>query len=62
MLALELTRLVEDTFESPQEAYAWLRRPHPMLDGEVPLECARSALGEQSVRDLLAALKYGGVV
>ena len=59
---LELDSLAEDTFETPEEAGAWLRRPHPMLDGESPIECAKSAFGAQRVKDILVATKYGGVV
>ncbi len=59
---IELNRLAEETLASPEEAAAWLRRAHPMLDGETPLECAKSAFGAQRVKDILVALKYGGVV
>jgi putative toxin-antitoxin system antitoxin component (TIGR02293 family) len=59
---LELDRLAEETLASPEEAAAWLSRAHPMLDGETPLECAKSAFGAQRVKDILVALKYGGVV
>ena len=58
---LEMRRLAEDTFGSSQEADAWMRRPHPMLEGEAPLECAKSAFGAQRVKDMLMALKYGGI-
>jgi putative toxin-antitoxin system antitoxin component (TIGR02293 family) len=59
---LDLSNLAEDTLATPEEAAAWLRRPHPMLDGEAPLECAKSAFGAQRVKDMLIAMKYGGVV
>jgi putative toxin-antitoxin system antitoxin component (TIGR02293 family) len=59
---LELDRLAEEVLASPEEAAAWLSRAHPMLDGETPLECAKSAFGAQRVKDILVALKYGGVV
>lgn len=59
---LELDDLAKGTFESPEEAAAWLRRSHPMLDGESPLECAKSGYGAQRVKDILVAIKYGGVV
>ena len=41
----ELDDLAEDIFETPEEAAAWMRRPHPMLDGESPLECSKSGVG-----------------
>jgi putative toxin-antitoxin system antitoxin component (TIGR02293 family) len=59
---LELEQMAADTFSTPEEAAQWLRRPHPMLDHEAPLECAKSAFGAQRVKDILVALKYGGVV
>lgn len=59
---LELDRFAEETFETAEEAATWLRKPHPMLDGEAPLECAKSGYGAQRVKDILVAVKYGGVV
>lgn len=59
---LELDQMAADTFESDVEASQWLRRPHPMLDGETPLESARTSYGAQRVKDILLAIQYGGVV
>ena len=59
---LELTSLAEDTFESPEVATEWLRRAHPMLNGETPLELAKSGYGAERVKEILIALKYGGAV
>ncbi|MDC8784248.1 antitoxin Xre/MbcA/ParS toxin-binding domain-containing protein [Roseateles koreensis] len=59
---MELFELASDTFESEDEASAWLRKPHPMLDGETPLETAKTSYGGERVKDILLALKYGGVV
>jgi putative toxin-antitoxin system antitoxin component (TIGR02293 family) len=59
---LELEQMAADTFSTPEEAALWLRRPHPMLDNEAPLACAKSAFGAQRVKDILVALKHGGVV
>ncbi len=39
---LELGQMATDTFETEDEASAWLRRPHPMLDGGSPLELAKT--------------------
>lgn len=59
----ELDSLARATFESTDVAAAWLRLPHPMLEGQSPLECAKSSgPGAQRVRDMLAAIKDGGVV
>lgn len=59
---LELQCLAEDIFESLDAASAWLCCAHPMLDGEAPFDRARSAYGVESVKEILAVLKYGGVV
>lgn len=59
---LELDGLAKETFETPTEATGWMRKPHPMLDGETPLACAKFSFGTQRVKDLLVAIKFGGVV
>lgn len=59
---LELDQMAADTFETEAESSDWLRKPHPMLDGETPLECAKSSYGAQRVKDILLAIKYGGVL
>lgn len=59
---LELDAMARDTFETDEQAAAWLRQPHPMLDGETPLDCAKSGFGAERVKDILNAVKYGGVV
>ena len=59
---LELKDIARDTFESEDAALGWLRRPHPMLDGESPLESAKTSFGSRRVKDILVAIKHGGVV
>lgn len=59
---LELDEMASDTFESEEDAANWLRRPHPMLDGESPLEATKTSYGAQRAKDILVAVKYGGVV
>lgn len=59
---LELDEIANDTFDSEEAALGWLRRPHPMLDGESPLQAAKTSFGAQRVKDILMAIKYGGVV
>lgn len=59
---LELKDMASDTFESEDDAIGWLRRPHPLLDGESPLESAATSFGSRRVKDILVAIKYGGVV
>jgi putative toxin-antitoxin system antitoxin component (TIGR02293 family) len=59
---LELDEMASDTFESEADAANWLRRPHPMLDGESPLQATKTSYGAQRAKDILVAVKYGGVV
>ena len=59
---LELDQMAMDTFEDEEASSQWLRRPHPMLDGETPLESAKTSYGTQRVKDILLAIQYGGVV
>lgn len=59
---LELEEMANDTFESEDAAHGWLRRPHPMLDGESPLEAAKTSYGARRVKEILVAITHGGVV
>lgn len=59
---LELEQLASDTFETASDALQWLHRPHPLLEGEPPLMAAKTAYGAQRVKDMLLAIRYGGVV
>lgn len=58
---IELDQLAIDTFETEAEAMQWLRKPHPLLDGDDPLTAARTSFGAQRVKDILVALRHGGV-
>lgn len=51
-----------DTFGTEEAALEWMRKPHPMLDGESPLESAATSFGSRRVRNILVSIKYGGVV
>lgn len=57
---LELEAIAIDTFESQADAHGWLRKPHPLLGGESPLEAAKTGFGAQRVKEILIATKYGG--
>jgi putative toxin-antitoxin system antitoxin component (TIGR02293 family) len=59
---LELDAMASETFETEDEATAWLTRPHTMLDEETPLSAAKTSFGAQRVKDILLAIRYGGVV
>lgn len=58
---IELDQLAVDTFETEDEARQWLRKPHPMLEGDDPWSAAKTSYGAQRVKDILTAIKYGGV-
>ena len=61
--ALQVTDLMTqatEVFGSPAQASTWLTRPHPSLDGETPLRCARTPWGMSKVQSILVALRYGG--
>ena len=49
----------EYVWDDREPAHAWLRRPHPELGGQTPLECAMSELGARQVEELLGKLFYG---
>ncbi|MBA3059539.1 MAG: MbcA/ParS/Xre antitoxin family protein [Gammaproteobacteria bacterium] len=59
---LELDGIAAKTFATEAAESAWFRRAHPMLDGETPLAAAKTPFGAQRVKDILLAIKYGGVV
>ena len=61
-MKIELESLAEETFETADDAARWLRRPHPMLDDETPLDFAKSRRGAERVRDILLSIKYGNAV
>jgi putative toxin-antitoxin system antitoxin component (TIGR02293 family) len=42
-----------------QEAREFLNRPHPLLDGQAPLEIARTEIGARRVEDLLHDVEHG---
>lgn len=58
---MELVTLAEDVFDTGESALGWIRRVHPMLDNETPLEAAKTSFGARRVSDILIAIKYGGV-
>lgn len=57
----ELEAMSMDVFESEESALGWLKTPHPLLD-ESPIDAAATSYGAQRVREILTAIKYGGVV
>lgn len=59
---MQLQLVAADVFGGIKAARAWLRRPHPVLDGTPPGDYADNEFGSGQVMGMLAALKYGGVV
>ena len=51
-----------DVFATEEDAFKWLRQPHPMLEGDTPLDAAETSLGTARVKDILLSIKFGGVV
>ncbi len=59
---IEIAKMANDIFASEEDAFTWMRKSHPMLDGDSPLQAAKTSFGAQSVKDILLTIKYGGVV
>ena len=53
-----LVALAEQVWENADLAREFLTSPQPQLDGERPIDLARSELGAREVEDLLLALEY----
>lgn len=62
LTAAELVGQATEVFGSVEDASEWLITPHPMLQGETPMQRARTPWGLEKVREILVALRYGGVV
>lgn len=60
MQFVELAAAAADVFDGIDPATTWLTTPHPMLEGETPLQRARTPWGMRNVLGILNALKYGG--
>jgi uncharacterized protein (DUF2384 family) len=56
-----LVGLATQVFGAVEDAAGWLTSPHPLLDGESPMQRARTPWGLDKVREILVALRYGGV-
>ena len=51
--------LAEGLWDEQREARAFLNRPHPLLDGETPLNVARTELGARRVERLFHDVDHG---
>lgn len=54
-----LAALAEEVWEDRALAHEFLTSPQPQLDGERPVDLARTDLGAREVEELLLALEYG---
>jgi putative toxin-antitoxin system antitoxin component (TIGR02293 family) len=54
-----VTTLAEQVLESREDAQRFLTSPHPLLDGDAPLDLAATDLGARRVEDVLWRLEYG---
>lgn len=53
-----LMALAEEVWENEEDARAFMREPHSMLDGRSPIGMAATELGARRVELLLAKLEY----
>ena len=51
--------LTEALWDDEDQARGFLNRPHPLLDGETPLNVARTELGARRVEQLLHDVAHG---
>jgi putative toxin-antitoxin system antitoxin component (TIGR02293 family) len=51
--------LTESVYGSRERALAWLRRPHPRLDGRTPLSLLKTDAGSRIVEELLIQIDEG---
>src|SRR5450759_297595 len=49
----------EYVWDNTEDAREWLRKPHPELGGQTPIETAMTELGARQVEDVMAKLFYG---
>ena len=56
---LRIQTVAEDTFESPEKAAVWLRRPLAELGGETPLAIAETETGARVIETVLAKIAWG---
>ena len=56
---LRIQTIAEDTFGSKEKANTWLRRPLAELNGETPLDVARTEAGARFIETILAKIAWG---
>jgi putative toxin-antitoxin system antitoxin component (TIGR02293 family) len=56
---IRVLSLTESVYGSRERALAWLRRPHPRLDGRTPLSLLKTDAGSRIVEELLIQIDEG---
>lgn len=54
-----IVALTESLWDDADEARAFLNRPHPLLDGETPLDVSQTELGARRVERLVHGIEHG---
>jgi putative toxin-antitoxin system antitoxin component (TIGR02293 family) len=49
----------EKVYESRERALAWLRRPHPRLEGRAPISLLKTDTGSRIVEEMLIQIEEG---
>jgi putative toxin-antitoxin system antitoxin component (TIGR02293 family) len=49
----------EEVYGSRERALAWLRRPHPRLDGRAPISLLKTDTGSRIVEEMLIQIQEG---
>jgi putative toxin-antitoxin system antitoxin component (TIGR02293 family) len=56
---IRMLSLTESVYGSRERALAWLRRPHPRLEGRAPLSLLKTDAGSRIVEELLIQIDEG---
>lgn len=56
---IRVLSLTETIYRSRERALAWLRKPHPRLDGRTPLSLLQTDTGSRIVEELLIQIDEG---
>ena len=56
-----MKRILPDVFASESDGAVWWTTPHPLLNGGAPRDVTGTVGGLDRVRQLLVALRVGGV-
>jgi uncharacterized protein (DUF2384 family) len=51
--------VAQDVWASHEDAEAFMRKPHPFLDGKTPLEASKTEEGARQVESILRAVFWG---